>query len=166
VLSCGSTGISAEGSGTETLAITGNKLFQYQNEAGIHFLDRQGNPTMNMTITGNTIADPGTFGSWGILGEAGALTTDNGLVCAAISGNSITGSAKAGQGGADFELDQNAATTFDLAGYTGGTSATTAVVSFAQGNNTPSGGTAPSGLATVSGSGGGFVGVTSCPAPA
>jgi VCBS repeat-containing protein len=158
-------GISAEGSGTETLAITNNKLFQYQNEAGIHFLDRQGNPTMNLTITGNTIAHPGSFGSWGILGTAGALTTDNGLVCAAISGNSITGSAKAGQGGADFELDQNAATTFDLAGYTGGASATAAVVSFVQGNNTPTGGTAPSGIATVSGSGGGFVGVTSCPAP-
>ena len=163
---CGNgVGISTEGSGTETLAITNNKFFQYQNEAGIHFLDRQGNPTMNMTITGNTIADPGQFGSWGILGEDGALTTDNGLVCAAISGNSITGSAAAGQGGADVELDQNAATTFDLAGYTGGTGNTSAVQTFLQGSNTPGGGTAPSAIALVSGSGGGFVGVTSCPAP-
>jgi VCBS repeat-containing protein len=160
-----SAGGTFSGGGTETLAITNNKFFQYQNEAGIHFIDRQGNPTMNMTITGNTIADPGKFGSWGILGEDGALTTDNGMVCAAVAGNSITGSAAAGQGGADVELDQNGATTFDLAGYTGGTSDTAAVQNFLQVSNTPGGGTAPSAIAVVSGSGGGFVGVTSCPAP-
>jgi VCBS repeat-containing protein len=157
--------ISAEGSFTETLAITNNKLYQYSNDAGINFIDRQGSPTMNLTITGNTIADPGKFGSWGLLGGAGAETGDAGQVCAAMSGNSMTGSAQAGQGGADFELDQGFATTFKLPGYGGGSGDTNAVVSFVQGNNTPSGGTAPSGIATVSGSGGGFVGGSGCPAP-
>ena len=58
---------------TETLAITNNKLFQYSNDAGINYLDREGSPTMNLTITGNTIANPdNTFGAWGILGDAGA----------------------------------------------------------------------------------------------
>ena len=153
-------GLFAEGSGTETLAITGNKLFQYQNEAGINFLDREGSPTMNLTITGNTIADPGEFGSWGLLGQAGAESGDAGKVCAAISGNSMTGSAAAGQGGADFELDQEFSSTIELPGYTGGAGDTNAVVTFVQGNNNSSG--TPSGIATVSGSGGGFTGGSGC----
>jgi large repetitive protein len=156
-------GIFAEGSGTETLAVTSNNLFQYDNDAGISFLDRQGNPTMNLTITGNTIAHPGSFGSWGLLGQAGAETGDSGTVCAAISGNSMTGSAQPGQGGADFELDQFFNSTIRLPGYTGGSTNTNAVVSFVQGNNT-SGGT-PSGFAIASGSGGGFTGGSSCPSP-
>jgi hypothetical protein len=158
-------GIFAEGSVTETLAITGNSIYQYQNEAGINFLDREGSPTMNLTITGNTIADPGKFGSWGLLGTAGATSgppADSGTVCAEISGNSMTGSAQSGQGGADFELDQQFGTTIKLPGYTGVPSDTNAVVSFIQSNNN-SGGTA-SGIATASG-GGGFVGGSSCPTP-
>jgi VCBS repeat-containing protein len=156
-------GIFAEGSVTETLAVTGNTLFQYDNEAGISFLDREGSPTMNLTITGNTIADPGSFGSWGLLGEAGAQSGDAGNVCLAMSGNSLKGSAQAGQGGADFELDQEFASTIKLPGYTGGSGNTDAVVSFVQGNNTGNG--TPSGIATASGSGGGFTGAASCPAP-
>jgi VCBS repeat-containing protein len=156
-------GVFAEGSVTETLKITNNKLYQYQNPAGIHFLDRQGNPTMNLTVTGNTIADPGKFGSWGLLGEAGALTTDNGNVCAAITGNSLTGSGQTSQGGADIELLQSDATTFKLPGYTGASSNTSAVQSFLQANNN-SGGT-PTAIASVSGSGGGFIGGASCPTP-
>jgi hypothetical protein len=156
-------GIFAEGSGTETLAVTDNNLYQYDNEAGISFLDREGNPTMNLTITGNTIADPGSFGSWGLLGQAGATTGDSGTVCAAISGNALKNSAQAGQGGADFELDQEFNSTIKLPGYTGGSQDTTAVVTFVQGNNTGDG--SPSGIATTSGSGGGFTGASSCPAP-
>jgi VCBS repeat-containing protein len=152
--------IFAEGAGTETLAITNNKLFQYQNDAGINFLDREGSPTMNLTITGNTIADPGSFGSWGLLGGAGAETGDAGTVCADISGNSMTGSAAAAQGGADFELDQGFSSTIKLPGYTGGAGDTNAVVAFVQGKNTSSG--TPSGIATVSGSGGGFTGSSGC----
>jgi hypothetical protein len=118
---------------------------------------------MNLAITGNTIADPGSFGSWGLLGEAGAESSDNGTVCAAISGNSIKGSAAAGQGGADFEFDQEFATTMKLPGYTGSAQNTNAVVSFLQSQNTGNG--TPSGIATASGAGGGFTGATSCPTP-
>jgi VCBS repeat-containing protein len=156
-------GLFAEGSVTETLAVTNNTLYQYDNEAGISFLDREGNPTMNLTITGNTIADPGTFGTWGLLGQAGALTGDNGTVCAAISGNSLQGSAQPGQGGADIELDQQFSSTIELPGYTGGAANTNAVQSFLSGNNAGNG--TPSVIAMVSGSGGGFTGPASCPAP-
>jgi len=86
-------------------------------------------------------------------------------VCAAITSNSLTGSAAANQGGADIELDQNDATTVKLPGYTGGASDTSAVQTFLQANNTPSVGTAPSAIASASGSGGGFTGGTSCPTP-
>jgi hypothetical protein len=33
---------------------------------------------MNLTMTGNTIEDPGSFGSWGLVGESGVLTGDSG----------------------------------------------------------------------------------------
>jgi VCBS repeat-containing protein len=154
-------GIFAEGSVTETLAITSNNLFQYDNASGISFLDREGSPVMNLTITGNTIADPGTFGTWGLLGQSGAATGDAGTVCAVISGNSMTGSGA--NGGTDFELDQGFNTTIKLPGYPGGSQDTGAVVTFVAGNNV-SGGT-PSGFASTSGSGGGFTGAASCPAP-
>jgi hypothetical protein len=157
-------GIYAEGTGTETLAITNNSLFQYADDAGINFLDREGSPTMNLTITGNTIADPGTFGSWGLLGQAGAETGDAGKVCAAISGNSLKGSAAQNQGGADIELDQEFATTIELPGYNGGSQDTNAVVTFLTANNN-TGNDTFGGIATTSGSGGGFTGPTSCPAP-
>jgi hypothetical protein len=163
-------GIAEDGSGTETLAITNNNLYQYENLAGIHALDREGSATMNLTITGNTIAHPGSTGAAGMYIQAGATSgppADSGRVCAAISGNSMTGSApSAAQGGiADFVLLQKISSTIELPGYTGANNNNSAVVSFVQNNNI-SGGT-PSGLASnnVSGGGGGFVGGTSCPTP-
>ncbi len=153
-------GVSAEGSATETLAITGNALYQYSDEAGINFINHEGHPVMNLTITGNTVTDPGAHAGWGIHGQAGAQTTDNGTVCAAINGNSVAGAAQAGQAGADIELDQNDATTFEVPGYTGAAGDTSAVESFLAGGNYGDG--KPTANATVSGSGGGFVGVSSC----
>ncbi|MBV9598487.1 MAG: right-handed parallel beta-helix repeat-containing protein, partial [Chloroflexi bacterium] len=160
-------GIFAEDSVTETLAITGNNLYHYANFAGLYYIDRQGNPTMNLTITGNTLADPdGTAtqgGAWGILGEGGALTTDNGTVCAAITGNSLTGSGQTSLGSNDVELDQAGLVTYKLPGYTGGQYDTNAVQSFVSGNNN-SGGT-PNVLATTTNTGPGFTGGSSCPTP-
>jgi VCBS repeat-containing protein len=165
-------GVNADGSSTETLAITNNKLYQYENVAGIHALDREGNPTINLTITGNTIADPGQFALSGMYIQAGSTSgppADSGKICAAISGNSMTGSApSAASGGlADFFLWQKISTTIELPGYTGADNNDNAVVSFVAGNNTPMGGSAPSGMAqdNVAGGGHGFVGGTSCPTP-
>jgi VCBS repeat-containing protein len=163
--------VGAQSKTTLTLAITNNDLHQFYNLAGINYETEEGSPTMNLTITGNTIADPGEFGSWGILGDAGALTTDGGTVCAAISSNTLTGSGESSSAGvSDFELDQFGATTYELPGYTGGAFDTGAVVSFVQGNNTPGGGSAPTGIATTDQADGGhgFVntpGGSSCPAP-
>ena len=165
----GSNSISAtaEGAGTETLAITSNKLYQYDDFAGIYYIDREGSPTLNLTITGNTLADPAgnatNGGAWGIYGEVGAATGDAGKVCAAITGNSLTGAGQTSLGSADIELDQNiAGVTYELPGYTGGSTDTNAVQTFVAGNNN-SGGT-PSVIATVTGAPG-FVGGSACPAP-
>jgi len=77
----------------------------------------------------------------------------------------MTGSAPT-NGVSDFELRQRFSTTIELPGDTGANNNNSAVVSFVQGNNAPSGGTAPSGTATTSVSGGGgFVGGTSRPTP-
>jgi hypothetical protein len=166
----GSVGINveAEGSFTETVAITSNNLYQYRNDAGINFLASKGSPTMNLTITGNTIADPGDFGTYGLLGTAGAQTGDAGTVCADITGNSVTGSAHAGQGGADITVDDEFGVTFELPGYTAAATDTGMVASFLAGKNTPSGGTAPSGLAMIGNGGAGFTntsGGAACPTP-
>ena len=65
--------------------------------------------------------------------------------------NSITGSDPG------IELDQDVATTIELPSYTGGHEDADAVESFLIGNNDGGGA-----VATVSGIGGGFVGVTGC----
>jgi large repetitive protein len=164
----GTGGVIVEGWGTaETLAITGNHIYQYSDGAGITFIN-EGSPIMNMTITGNTIADPGAGADagWGIYGWDGTAVIGRGggggaggTVCAVITGNSIAGSGQPSQGGADIQLDQNDAYTISLPGYTAGPGDVSAVESFLAGNNDGDG--TPTAVATVSGSGGGFAG-SSC----
>jgi hypothetical protein len=84
-------------------------------------------------------------------------------VCAAITGNSLTGAGQTSLGSSDIELDQNiAGVTYELPGYTGGSTDTNAVQTFVAGNN--NGGGTPSVIATVTGAPG-FVGGSACPAP-
>jgi hypothetical protein len=134
---------------------------QYANFAGIDARIRAGSPTLNTTITSNTVADPGTFATNGLFVQGGATTTDGGTICAAISGNSITGSSA--NLATDFRLRQRFNTTIRLPGYSGTAGDTAAVVTFVANNN---GGT-PTGSATVAfpTTGGGFVGGAACPTP-
>ena len=166
-------GATARGSGTQTLSITNNNLYQYTNVAGIETIADEGSATQNQTITGNTIADPvqpnvtcpgggiSGGGDWGIYDEVGGQTGDTNQVCSDISSNSLTGSGIAAQGGFDVEIDQTASTTARLPGYTGSAFDTSTVQSFIAGNN---GGT-PSVSATTNNTGGGFVGGSACPTP-
>jgi len=167
------------GASTATLAITNNKLYQYNNPAGISTINDQGSGAMNLTITGNTIADPvpvtvtcptqgGPAGAlWGLVLTSGGETGDTNVTCANISGNSMTGSSPSGAGGGidDFEFDQTGNGIFRLPGYTGGSTDANAVVSFIQNQNTPSGGSPPSGDTFTQGTGGIFFDTTSCPTP-
>ena len=120
------------------------------------------------TVTANTIANPGTFASNGILAQAGSVTGDQGLMCLDIGGadalaNSLAGSGA--NGGTDFRVRQRIETTVRLPGYVGANNNNAAVVAFIQGRNTG----AETGSATnnVSGvpPGGGFVGGAACPQP-
>ncbi len=155
------------GLGTVTTAITNNSIHQYNN-FGIE-LETGGGATalagaLNTTITGNTVANPGTSGlpMNGIHLNAGTVPGDTYQVCTKIGSggaNNITGSGA--NIGTDFRLRQRQATTVRLPGYGGANNDNTAVVTFVQGNN---GGT-PTGLAsnTVP-TGGGFIGTgTTCP---
>jgi hypothetical protein len=152
----------ANGNGTMTVAIANNLIREYNNFAGIDARIRAGAaPTLNATITGNTISNPGTFANNGLFVQGGAATGDGGLICAGITGNTMAGSGA--NGGTDFRLRQRFNTTIRLPGYGGAAGDTAAVIAFVQGNNPG----AETGSATVDfpASGGGFVGGAACPTP-
>ena len=124
-----------------------------------------GASAMNLTITGNTISNPGTFASNGILAQAGAALGDDDTLCVDIGGagalaNSLVGSGA--NGGTDFRVRQRFSTTVRLPGYVGGATDTAAVVAFIQGRNTG----AETGSATVQAPGPGFLGGGACASPA
>jgi hypothetical protein len=156
------------GGGAHTTHITNNQIFQY-NSFGLQLQVGDnlsgGNGQLNATVTGNTIAQPGSGAAAmnGIMANVGTNTNDAHIACLGLGGagvlaNSLTGSGK--NGGTDFRLRQRMATTIRLPGYAGANNDNTAAVNFIRGNN---GGT-PSGLAanTVP-TGGGFVGGAACP---
>lgn len=155
------TGINATsgGAGATTIAITNNQVYQYGNPFGIH-VDNQGSSTMNATVTGNTVANPGTFAINGIHVNAGAVAGDSGFLCVAVSGNAAAGSGP--DVNTDIRLRQRFNTTIQLPGYSGANSDTTAVNVFVAGNNA---GTDVNSVHNVGGGGGGFVGGAGCITP-
>jgi len=155
------------GGGTHTAAVTNNQIRQYNNH-GILLQGGEGTQggqgTLNATVTGNTIANPGNFDPGGLAGNGihlNAGTVDSPLdqhqFCVQLSGNSMTGSGLLG--GTDFRLRQRQGTTVRLPGYAGGNTNTAAVVAFVQGNN---GGTPTGSVAVNVPPGGGFVGGAAC----
>ncbi len=184
----------AEGNSStvDTLAITNNNLYQYNGFAGLYVNDREGAATMNMTITGNTIADPappntctnkGTA-AYGLNLVSGAQSSDSGTVCADVTGNSIKGSEGDPSFGGieDFEYDEDGNAIFKLPGFTGGSNDESAdsngVDHYSQtnnaGNGTPSvdtfiqqgsGFVDPNAYEGGGQSGGYFFGASSCPTP-
>ena len=159
--------VSTVGGGVHTSAITGNQIRQYNN-AGILLTAGNaasgGQGALNATVTGNTIANPGTLGTLPINGvhlNSGTNTGDQHQVCVALSGNALTGSGAVG--GPDVRLRQRMLTTVRLPGYAGANNDNLAVQAFTQANN----GVTPTVQAanTVSTGGGGFVGGAACPQP-
>ena len=173
--SAGGSGISLTslGGGSHTVAVSGNQVRQYNNQGVLLQIGDNtlgGNGTLNATVTGNVIAEPGTLvtAKNGIHLNAGTITGDNPTVCVDIGGagalaNSITGSGSGGAAGTDFRLRQRMLTTVRLPGYLGANNDNLAVQAFVQARN----GVTPTGLAqnTVSTGGGGFVGGAACPQP-
>jgi len=158
--------VNSLGGGTNTVHITGNQIRQYNNngiQLQIGDASQGGNGSLNATVTGNTVAEPGTFASNGVFLNVGTLPGDAHQACFTLGGagalaNSITGSSA--NGATDFRLRERFATTVRLPGYAGANNNNAAVVTFVQGNN---GGT-PTGLvANNVPTGGGYVGGAPCP---
>jgi hypothetical protein len=117
--------------GTHTVAITNNQIRQYNSEGGI-LLQAGGvaatgvphNATLNATITGNTIAEPGTLSAIGMNGihlNSGTNSGDAYQVCLSLNNNTVANSGKdnASGVGQDYMLRERQATTVRLPGYPG-----------------------------------------------
>jgi len=168
------------GQGALNWAVTNNQIYGYNN--GIEVLAGGGatlqSGTVNTTITGNTVAQPGTTPGTlsipknGIHFNIGTVPGDTYQACAVIGGagalaNAISTSGKDGVpatvGDVDFRLRQRQATTIRLPGYVGANNDNTAVQNFVAANNSIGG--VPVGLASNTiPTGGGFTGIgTTCP---
>jgi hypothetical protein len=159
------------GGGSSIVGITNNVLAQYNNNA-IHIqggdASAGGNGSINATVTGNTISNPGNLSGLILNGlhlNWGTSSGDAHQACLSIGGagglaNSLTGSGA--NGGTDFRLRQRMATTVRLPGYAGANNDNAAVVAFVQGNN---GGTPTGSVANSVPTGGGYVGGAACTAP-
>jgi hypothetical protein len=160
----------AKGAGTATVAITNNNVRQFSNAYGIVVSANEGSPVVNATVTGNTVKEPGTFALNGIRVDAGATAgppPDSSTLCANVTGNDATGSAKAPPSDTDIRLRQRFNTTIRLPGYTGGNSDSTAVNAFVAASNDPTGPTLAPSVSSVfnTPTGGGYVGGAACTTP-
>jgi hypothetical protein len=160
--------------GSSRWTVTNNQIRGYNNN-GIEVLAGGGSTpqsgTINTTITGNTIAEPGntpgtiTIPKQGVHLNIGTVPGDTFQACAAITGNTLAASGADGVPAtgidADVRLRQRQSSTIRLPGYAGSTTDTAAVQSFVAANN-PGGASV---LASVSSPpGGGFTGTgTTCP---
>jgi hypothetical protein len=157
--------VSSSGEGTTTVAITNNTVRQH-NRTGINVLQRDGGGAVHATVTGNTVSEPGTLATNAIFGQAGAVPTDQGLLCFDVGGAAVLANSFAGagaNGATDFRVSQANNTTIQLPGYIGPPSGTAAVVAFIKNRNNGN----PSGSATVGTvpPAGGFVGGPACLQP-
>ncbi|MDO8389316.1 MAG: tandem-95 repeat protein, partial [Actinomycetota bacterium] len=171
------------GQGTLSWTVSNNQIFGYNNY-GIEVLAGGGatayGGTINTTITGNTIAQPGnTAGTLavsknGIHFNIGTVVGDTYAACAVIGGsgglaNSISTAGldavpASGVGDIDFRFRQRQSTTIRLPGYAGANNDNTAVQGFVSANNAGNGASAGLAANTVATGGGGFTGTgSSCP---
>jgi uncharacterized repeat protein (TIGR01451 family) len=156
--------VELNGDGIHNSTVSGNTLRQYGNGAALLLQKRNSSSAasaLNVTVTGNTITQPGSFASNGVLLNSGTVAGNAGTSCTDIGGagalaNNFTGS---GAGGSDdFRVRQRFSTTVRLPGYAGANTDTTAVVNFIKGRNSAG----ASGSATTQAPGGGFIGGAPC----
>ncbi|HEY2090521.1 MAG TPA: putative Ig domain-containing protein [Thermoanaerobaculia bacterium] len=161
------------GGGTDTVHVTSNTVRRY-NGSGINIdvgdAEYGGQGTVNLTVTGNTVAEPeaanalhGMYLNWGL---ESTPVNDAMSICATIGGagalkNTLTGSGVAANGGLDLYSHQRFHVTTRYPGYAGANNDNTAVGTFLSGQNTMSANFAVSN--NVSAGGGGYVGGAPCP---
>ena len=161
--------VEAHGNGTHTTSITNNTIRQ-TFDRGINTLANDGGGVFNMTVTGNNSNhSDGTNSREGFFLNNGSTdpnifgVPDAHFVCLSLGGaGSLRNTLTRGPGAPDdFRLRQRFNSTIRLPGYGGAATDTAAVVTFVNGNNTST-----TGSATVnSPPGGGFVGGAGCPLP-
>ena len=148
----------AAGAGVARVAIQNNTIREWTNAMGISIATAEGSADIDATVTGNSIKNPDpTLGLNGIRIDAGATAgppVDDGIICAALTGNDATGTGVAGA--ADIRLRQRFNTTIRLPGYGGAIDNDAAVESFVAGNNV--GAPVVDATNNVAGGGGGFPG--------
>lgn len=146
----------SNGTGTMTVAITGNTISQVANH-GIETLARDGSSTVNATYAGNTITLTAAGALDGMRVSSGALETDTTTVCADLVSNTV--STIAGQN--DIRVrNRFAGTTFRLESYAGSPTDMAAVVAYLVGRNTITTAAADHDAAN-----GGFLNSVACPTP-
>ncbi|HEX4955044.1 MAG TPA: Ig-like domain-containing protein [Thermoanaerobaculia bacterium] len=161
--------VEAHGNGTHTMSVTNNTIRQ-TFDRGINVLANDGGGTLNMTVTGNNSShSDGTNSREGFFLNNGSAdpnifgVPDAHFVCLSLGGAGVLRNTLTHGPGApdDFRLRQRFNSTIRLPGYGGAATDTAAVVTFVNGNNIST-----TGSATVnSPPGGGFVGGAACPLP-
>ena len=130
-----------------TALIQNNQMYQFNNHGiGITIGETNSASKIALTIQGNTIKSPGTFGVHGIMVNCGTVSTSTDQLCLNIGGtgleeNDIIGAGSVSNSGMDFRLRQRQSTTIFLPGYAGANNDISAVVAYIQGRNagTPTG---------------------------
>ncbi|HEX8244882.1 MAG TPA: hypothetical protein VF541_15345, partial [Longimicrobium sp.] len=172
-LSCSTQGsgisLEAHGNGTHTASVTDNTVTRCLDR-GISVLANDGAGTVNLTVTGNRVAElvnPSSREGFFMNAGSTSLNTyggsDSHLVCLVLGGgagsaNTLTHGSSAT---ADIRARQRFSTTVRLPGYAGGNTSIAAVTAFLSSQN---GGASAVADAAVP-PGGGFVGGAACPTP-
>lgn len=144
--SFGGSGIGLDSRGnagsTHTCLIRNNQIHQYNNH-GISLTVGETNSasSVNLTIQGNTIKNPGSFGQHGIMINSGTVSSSADQVCLNIGGtgaqeNDIVGAGSVPNSGMDFRIRQRQSTTIFLPGYAGANTDLAAMIAYIQGRNT------------------------------
>jgi len=129
--------ITTFGDGNATFNVTNNDIHQY-NSSGIQFVAGSGvvdSGQLNLNISGNTVANPGTNPSitllQGVRVDSGVAAGDTFATCVKFGPNTITGSSDAAN--KDFRLVASQSTTIRQPGYGGGATDGAAFAAFAAG---------------------------------
>ena len=138
-------GVTVNGLGTTTVAVIGNTIRQWTNPYGMWFNIGDTSPTLNATVTGNTLKEPNLVPVGasilpleGVKLDAGLANLNAPSVCFDFSGagvlrNDIVGSGYAAGSTGDFRIRQRFNSTVRLPGYGGAAGDTAAVISYIQG---------------------------------
>jgi hypothetical protein len=116
----------ANGTGRLDTLVSGNTIRQYTSSHGIVAQQSEGTPTLNATITGNTLTEPNA-GAGGVLARAGVIAGDGGVMCLDIAGNNLGAAGSTDAAGSafnDIRLEQGGTASMRFPGL-GATSLTT-----------------------------------------